>query len=239
MVDEAGTPRQSSGFRTLSFRVEAWAAYLPGRDGMASGGAITAAAPLPASLRRRVTPIGRKALEAAWTLLSGREDEPRIILSSRHGEYSRTMGVLSSLVAEGEVSPAEFSLSVHHGLTGLLSIASGNHAGHTAVAGGDESFGYGSLEAATTLAETGGGVLLMHFDEALPPEYAPVSDGAEDGVALALLLTAGDEIRLEIEPASRPGGESLALAFATLLTSRAAEASATGSRLHWRWSRAA
>lgn len=231
MVDRSRETRQS-----LCAGLAAWAAWLPGCAGMISGGAVPPATPIPAGLRRRVTPIGRKALETAWAILPRDGQMPRIILSSRHGEYARTFGLLTSLVDSGEVSPAEFSLSVHHGLAGLLSIATGNTAGHGAVAGGNESFGYGFIEAATSLAEAGQPVLLMHFDEALPGEYgAP----AEEPVALALLLVPGRDIALEMSPAAAPGADPLALCFATLLRDCAAEASGRGERLSWRWRRAA
>jgi hypothetical protein len=232
----------------MGFRLVSWAGWLPGAEGLASGGAVRPGAALPSSLRRRVTPIGRKALEAAWLVLAGRsedEEPPRIVLSSRHGEYGRTMGLLDSLAESGEVSPAEFSLAVHHGLAGLLSIAAGNRAGHSAVAGGGESFGYGWLEAAASLADGGGRVLLIHFDEPLPEPYAPVGGDRDPSVALALLLASdrdeaeGDRLSLAFAPSDPPGDESPAVSFARLLDGQAAEAVCVGERLTWRWCRVA
>ncbi|SEH49882.1 beta-ketoacyl synthase chain length factor [Magnetospirillum fulvum] len=224
------------------FRLEAWAGWLPGRDRLASGGTVAAGADLPSSLRRRVTPIGRQALDAAWYLLAGTHGTtPKIVLSSRHGEYSRTFGLLSSLAASGEVSPAGFSLSVHHALAGLLSIAADNRAGHTAVAAGGESFGYGCLEAATSLAEGIDRVLLLHFDEALPESYAEIGGGAEDSLALALLLApnrddgVGERIALGLAPSDPPGTDSLAHCVATLLEGGGSETRAAGERLTWTW----
>ncbi len=234
MVDSSRKAPQS-----LSARLVAWAAWLPGRAEMVSGGAVQAAASLPLSLRRRITPIGRKVLEAGWALLAKDGAAPRIVLSSRHGEFARTFDLLTGLAESGEVSPAEFSLSVHHGLAGLLSIATGNTAGHSAVAGGNESFGYGFVEALASLAEGAPSVLLLHFDEALPDIYAPVADTAEEPVALALLLAPGDDIALETSPAAVSGNDPLALRFADLLTSDAPEAGGSGERLTWRWRRAA
>lgn len=242
MTVESQTESHAPGFR-----LEAWAGWLPGRECLASGGTAGTGADLPSSLRRRVTPIGRKALEAAWCLLSGREttDQPRIVLSSRHGEYSRTLGLLSGLVENGEVSPASFSLSVHHALAGLLSIAAGNRAGHTAVAAGNESFGYGCLEAATCLADGIERVLLLHFDEALPDTYAEIGGGAEDALALALLLApdndtgAGERIALRLTPSDPPGADSLAHRVAALLECGGSETHAVGERLTWTWCRAA
>lgn len=231
--------------QSVAFGLRAWAGWLPGRDALVAGGDIRGGGPsLPAPLRRRITPIGRKALEAAWTVLAGRPgEEPLIVLSSRHGEYARTLGLLDSLAASGEVSPAEFSLAVHHGLAGLLSIASGNHAGHTAVAAGGESFCCGLLEAAAALADGAPSVLLMHFDEALPPPYAPVGGGDEPAIALALLLSPADGMPgafvMDFAPAEGTVRDCPAVAFARLLDGGAGEGSAAGERMIWRWRHAA
>ena len=163
MVGAAATKPQP-----LGFRLEAWAAWPQDAQQVMGEGLCDAAPPLPPSLRRRITPLGRRALAAAWAVLAGRAQMPHLVLSSRHGEYVRTLALLDALESSGEVSPAEFSLAVHHGLAGLLSIATGNRLAHTAVAAGEDSFGYGCLEAAAQLAEVAERVLLLHFDEPLP-----------------------------------------------------------------------
>ena len=220
----------------LDMRVRAWAAWTEGADSLDTGGVIHPAAALPTSLRRRITPMGRKALEAAWTVLAGRQGpEPRIILSSRHGEYVRTQGLLSSLAESGEVSPAEFSLAVHHGLAGLLSIATGNRAGHTAIAAGADSLPSALTEAAACLAEGDHSVLVMHFDEALPRSYALAGGEAEPSLALALLLSAhdGEGFGLTWQPAPAPGGDCAALALLGLLRGGRGPVRAVGKRMAW------
>lgn len=201
---------------------------------------------LPASLRRRISPIGRKVLEAAWATLPDDGVMPRLILSSRHGEYDRTLGLLSELAHSGEVSPAEFSLSVHHALAGLLSIATNNSAGHAAISAGPETFACAMLEAAACLGESDEPVLLMHFDEVLPEIYATVAGEtqAEKAVALALLLLPedaddGELFTFDMAPAPELGTDPLALRFADLLTSGAESAFGNGPRMSWRWHRAA
>lgn len=167
--------------------------------------------PLPAGVRRRVTPLGRKALEVAGGLT---QSEPaRYVFSSRHGEFSRTLAILRTLSADGSVSPTDFSMSVHHALTGILSIQQGNHAGHTALAAGAESFCFAMMEAAAALMDAPQQpVLVVHYDEPLPEEYA-VFEGQPQAVVLALLLTAGNDFRfsqaenpgfpLDVAPAAR------------------------------------
>src|SRR5262249_61026398 len=95
---------------------------------------------VPLMPRRRRTALGQKmiasALACGEAALTG-----RYVLASRHGEFSRTLGILRSLAARELPSPAEFSMSVHNGLAGLLSIHSGNTRGHTALAAGGRPVG--------------------------------------------------------------------------------------------------
>lgn len=225
----------------LPFRIAAWAAW-SGAAWAAWPDGIVAdpARPLPVFLRRRVTAAGRKALEAAWTVLA-HASEPRLVFCSRHGEYERTSSILESLAADGMVSPADFSLSVHHALAGLLSIATANRAGHTAVAAGPESLGFGLLEAAAAVAEDGRPALLVYFDEPLPAAYGPLAGDVATPVALAVLLVPedGEAMSLELVSADRPGTLAQAPEFLAFLASGEAERRVAGERLEWRWRRAA
>jgi len=196
----------------------------------------------PSLLRRRVSQVGQKALQAAFSLPD--VGASRFVLSSRHGEFGRTLTHLKAL-ADGEpLSPADFSLSVHHALVGLLSIATKNRLGHTAVAAGRETFGYGLLEAAAAAAERPGSpVVLMHFDEPLPPEYLEIDEPQEPALALALSVacTVGDSgnLCLAMDPAaeSEPPCGSLATEFLGFLLGGADERRAVGDRMRWHWKR--
>ena len=95
------------------------------------------------------------------------------MIASRHGEYDRTTAILTSLADRESVSPAEFSMSVHHGLAGLLSIHAGNKRGHVAVAAGADTFCFGLVEAALALAdEPEIPVLLIYYDAELRKRLA-------------------------------------------------------------------
>jgi hypothetical protein len=129
-------------------------------------------------------------------------------------------------------------------LAGLLSIATGNRAGHSAVAAGTESFGYGMLEAAACLAEDGRPTLLMHFDEGLPESHGEIAGPREAATAVAVLLAPADAddglpVTLEMLPAEQPGDDPLALTFISMLSETAFHGEAAGCRMIWRWRRAA
>ena len=135
-------------------------------------------------------------------------------------------------------------MAVHHALVGLLSIATGNRLGHSAIAGGRESFGYGLLEAVTATTEhPERPVLLLHYDDPLPVSHQPVAGPQEESLALILGLagptgTPGD-VTLGLEPAGRDAAvsESLALDFLLFLLNGSRRGGAVGERMHWRWGR--
>jgi len=196
---------------------------------------------VPMMLRRRATPIGQKVMGAA---LACRDvGSARYVVASRHGEYDRTVGIFTSLAAREPPSPAEFSMSVHNGLAGLLSIHTGNKLGHVAVAAGEDSFAYGLVEAALCLAEEPETpVLLLYYDAPLPAGYEPFRSPseAELPVIVALVLEKAREGAIscawESAEAGAPARGNQALAFMRWLLSGAPDGACAGERMTWRWS---
>jgi hypothetical protein len=240
---------------TLRFHVADWAAVSAARSekqdwiGWLRGeatrpeGARPSSA-LPASLRRRITPVGQMAFRAAQAV--GPSAHARFIFCSRHGEFRRTKALLETLARREEPSPAEFSLAVHNALAGILSIEWKNDAGHTAIAAGADSFGFGLVEAAACLkARPEEPILLVYSDEELLEEYAELREGQETGIALALLLTpgraGGDDVLLSFArrrwPATACPASDQALDFIRFLLSHETERTSSGSSIDWRWHR--
>lgn len=198
---------------------------------------------VPSLLRRRVTPLGQRALRAAYGLAGS---NVRYVFCSRHGEFQRTLELLQTIARREPISPAEFSLSVHNALAGLLSIATHNQAGHTALAAGPDSFGFGLLEALGCLAEQPHEpVLLVYFDEPLPPPYTELAESDTPHIALAMLLAppemARGDLILSIEPGTgsgeAPAPRCQASDFLTFFLSERSELVYSGGRRIWRWTR--
>jgi hypothetical protein len=190
----------------------------------------------PPLLRRRVTKTGQQALRLAWRLPASQS--ARYVFASRDGEFIRTISLLDTLNQPDLVSPADFSLSVHHALAGLLSIACGNPAGHGAVAAGHDTLWCGLLEAACCcLAERENStVLFVYHNEPLPTPFDTFAAVEGETIVLALALTRSPEgigLRLSATPHDgrnpdpRPG-EAL---LATLLGGE--PATVAGDRHSW------
>lgn len=242
----------------VRFRVADWMACGPGLEtreewiawsrGERNNRAETspAAASLPSILRRRISPIGQIAFRASYALSEQRT--ARFIFCSRHGEFDRTLRILYSLSAGEPTSPADFSLSVHNALAGLLSIARSNTAGHTTISGGVDSFAYGLLESiACVRSGIADPVMLVYFDDRLPKPYDEISGDADTCVAVAILLDPpcfdDNDLRFELEPRIRAGhpisASQQALDFIRFMLSGERERTSVGERVEWRLQRCA
>lgn len=149
---------------------EAWAAAssLPDFGLLSSpsapAGASEPTAPaeaVPAMLRRRLSPLGRAAAEAAAPLLAAADgEEIPWVYASRWGDLGLAFKVLREAALEDDVSPAQFSTSVHNAPAALLSIALGHRGSLTALAGGPFS-AEAAFEAAVGLLAEAPRVMLL------------------------------------------------------------------------------
>lgn len=226
-------------------RREDWIAWLRGEK-IHKDEAAQVAVTLPTMLRRRISVIGQMAFRASYALSENRT--VRFIFCSRHGEFQRTLNILKSLAAQEPVSPAEFSLSVHNALAGLLSIAWKNTAGHTTISAGADSFGSAMLDTIACLkSQPADPVMVVYFDDLLPEPYDALGDPDETCFALAMLLGAprndGADLTISFEPRARANASlsasGQALDFLRFILSGESERISIGERLQWRWQRGA
>jgi hypothetical protein len=199
-------------------------------------------------LRRRFEALLRQALERASSLPD--TSAAKYVVASRHGDYSRLMRLLEALAQDQALSPTDFSLSVHNALAGVLSIAKGNVVGHTAIAGGPETFLAGLTESLVCLAaEPQQPVILLFYDEPLPEIYRPVvTADATEPFVLGIAMNAAPEppprTQQPFRAASQEGNGltesdvTQAQAFLRfLLTPDAVSETITGNRFGWQLSR--
>ena len=132
--------------------------------------------------RRRLTGVERAALATAWQVRS--EAEIPVVFASRWGEIGVTAKLMRQFHADGEMSPAGFSASVHNAAPGAFSVLTRNHAPYTAIAARDRSLEAGLLEALALRRET----LFVYAEEATPDLYASTFDDRQSGCAVAVRL---------------------------------------------------
>lgn len=199
---------------------------------------------LPSLLRRRISTIGQEVFRAAYAI--GELRNTRFVFCSRYGELDRTLRILQSTCGSEPVSPADFSLSVHNALAGLLSIASKNTAAHTAIAAGADTFACGLLESVTLLNDgSNTSVLMAYFDDALPPPYDELAEAPQSGLALVVLLepSTGDarDMAISLQPrdhtAKLQSASRHCLDFIKFMLSGERDRRSVGERTEWRWHR--
>lgn len=242
----------------LNCRIEHWCGWLPGGLSAHSGTAsvsrrvagvrleeeVPDVAFLPAMQRRRLSPLARAAFAAAWPCLRDGDQVP-LVCSSAHGEMRRSVELLRSLAEAEPLSPMSFSLSVHNAIAGQLSIALADRAAVLALAPGEEGLAAAMVEACGLLLEGAEQVVVVWYDEPLPPPYQAFGlHEPKQPAALALRLgrgAAGTPLVLQRRPARRQGEQPAELAqlLGWLSGQGEAEFSSAGNCASWRWSLAA
>ena len=117
------------------------------------------------------------------------------------------MELLISVVRNEPLSPTNFGLAVHNATAGLFSIARKDQANHLALAAGQSTIEHGVIEACSLLADGASQVLLVSYDNCLPPLFSPYEDCQEQPHAWAwLMVPAGpkDIVQLSWKAAELP-----------------------------------
>lgn len=157
---------------------------------------------MPMMVRRRLSLVERAALHVAWRIFNdsddGAGDTPPpdavpVVFASRWGEVGTTLKLMRQMHAEGEMSPAAFSSSVHNAAPGAWSLFTKNTAPYTAIAARERTYEMGMIEAEAQLAaDPGRSVLYVYAEESTPAYYESAHPAPERARATALLLSAGE-----------------------------------------------
>lgn len=242
------------GTNEVSFSIAGHAAWAPGIDTpeawtawaaepfVITGDSEPGVRQMPAMLRRRAGFMGKMALEVAYQCLGGRTDVPTVFCS-RHGEVARAVGLLTDLAQDVALSPTGFGLAVHNASAGLFSIARADRANHVALAAGRDTIEHAVIEACGLLADGAPEVLLVAYDNCLPPVFAQFEEYDEQPYAWAWLMVpaAADPLRLSWHAIDDCDGEAdpmppgLAVLQFLLRADRSLERIA--GRRRWQWTR--
>lgn len=158
---------------------------------------------LPAMQRRRLSPLARLFMDAAWPLLDKNNVCP-VIFVSHDGEINRSFQLWRSLLQENTVSPTSFGLSVHNALVGQWSMLRGDMSENTAICAQEDGFEVAMIEAYTMLAEGVAKVLVVAADDPLSDDYAVCATRAPFAYATAFLVEKGNDWTLSLESKTTP-----------------------------------
>ena len=135
----------------------------------------------------------RAALSVAWQVRT--EGEVPVVFASRWGEIGVTLKLMNQFHADGEMSPAGFSASVHNAAPGAFSLLTKNHAPYTAIAARDRSLEAGLLETLALRREA----IFVYAEEATPEFYLPAFGEPQPACAVALRVTESPEAPFSVD----------------------------------------
>ncbi|MGI2224041.1 beta-ketoacyl synthase chain length factor [Shewanella frigidimarina] len=141
---------------------------------------------IPAMLRRRFSRLTKMMLTAAHQCQP--ENNCRSIFSSRHGELTRTLGLLKDITQKQALSPMAFSQSVHNTASGIFGIVNNNTASSTSIAAGEQTLTQALIEAYAQLVQSPQPLLVVFGDDPVPPVYSEFTHEVELPLALGLYL---------------------------------------------------
>ncbi len=166
---------------TSGYRIEAFASWRATADTPKPDVSF-----VPPMERRRLTGVERAALSVAWQVRS--EGDIPVVFASRWGEIGVTAKLMQQFHADGEMSPAGFSASVHNATPGAFSLLTKNHAPYTAIAARARSLEAGLLEALALKRP----VVFVYAEEATPELYRGSFGDEQVACAVAVRLAPAD-----------------------------------------------
>lgn len=199
---------------------------------------------IPSMQRRRMSRFSKIMVSTATQCIGEIHEPPMCVFATRHGELTRTLKIIGDIVSSHDVSPTDFSMSVHNTALGLYSIFNENKLPSTLVVAGQDTFGSAMLEAGIFLNRfPGKTVLLVYADEPVPEPLVTFDELPKEAISLALLLSAPSEARdgisLKLSPnaTAEPDNVCLAQYFLHFFLSGSPGLVCKTQRNIWEWSR--
>lgn len=161
---------------------ENWSAWLPDKyfDAKSKQLDISKAPDIsfiPPMQRRRLSELDKISIFTANKILeSCHQKNIKTIFATQHGELTRTFNILENIAIETEVSPTEFSTSVHNTSPGVFSILNQITQGSTTLSASQNTFHAGLVETFIQLNNSNQPIILTIADEKLPDLVLPYTE---------------------------------------------------------------
>lgn len=195
---------------------------------------------LPMMTARRLNSGSKLAVECGLAMLR-RHAIDAVVYTSRHGELERNHSILQALAREQNVSPTDFTMSVHNASVGSLTIAAKQPLVSSSLSAGIDTFQQGLCEVKCLLQAGYQRILMVDFDGFLPEFYHPSLPGSMPTwpFAVALVLESDRALRCEALPGSESEEPPLpqSMQFLQHYLGEKREFTLPGERRQWRWSR--
>lgn len=214
-----------------------WALWQKSQHSVTSNSQATPQlAHVPAMQRRRFSRLTKMMLDVAFQCQVNHQT--RSIFASRHGELTRTIGLLEDIIAKHPLSPLGFSQSVHNTASGIYGILANNRSASTSISAGVQTLSQAMVEAFAQLHETASPVLLVFGDDPVPPVYDAFTQETELPLALGFQLAPATtkgmaSLTLTSPDESHDNGPNLS--YGMFLHAIATQQNINGLLANWHW----
>lgn len=195
---------------------------------------------LPMMTARRLNSGSKLAVECGLSMLR-RHAIDAVLYTSRHGELERNYRILSAMAVGQDVSPTDFTMSVHNSAVGALTIAAKQPIVSSSLSAGQDTFQQGLCEVISLLQAGYQRILMVDFDGLLPEFYHPrLPEGMPTwAFAVALVFEAGSALQCSTQGGSVGKEPPLpqSMQFLQHYLSEKRAFTLMGERLQWHWNR--
>jgi hypothetical protein len=192
---------------------------------------------IPMMQSRRMSIASRFAVEVGLNLIENNNLD-LAIFTSQHGELERTYKILSTLNRNIDISPTDFTLSVHNTASGLLTIVSNKTIPISSLSAHNDSFQQGLIESLAVLHQGNKKVLLIDFDGLVPEAYHKEIKPLVPAYAVGYILAKGNEINcqsIKKTPKIYQPDYPQSLAFLHAYLNKQKQFTIQGNTQDWQW----
>lgn len=153
---------------------------------------------IPMMQARRMSQSTGLACEVFLEILQQQKIDAAVFLSE-HGELERSHKIIEALNANNNISPTDFSMSVHNVAAGLSTILSKQTIEISSISAGPDGLAHTLYEIIAFLESGVKNVILVAFDGGTPEFYYNYGVGHEPTYAVGFLFEKGNDWQITIE----------------------------------------
>lgn len=156
---------------------------------------------IPMMQARRMSKATSLACESFLTVLETHSVDAAVFLSE-HGELERSHKILDAINQNQNISPTDFSMSVHNVAAGLSTILSQKNIEVSSISAGQDGLFQALFEIMVLLESGAKNVLLVAFDGNIPEFYHNYGVHDEPTYAMTMLFEKGNDWQINFKNCS-------------------------------------
>lgn len=153
---------------------------------------------IPSMQARRMSPPSKLSVEVFCELNKNHCIDAAIFISDS-GEITRSYKIIESLGLNTEISPTDFSMSVHNAPSGLATIISQKNIPISSISAGKNGFFDAFYEASTLFSSSIKKILILAYEDEIPLFYKSDTTLDHPAFAIGWIIEQGHQWNISIE----------------------------------------